>query len=654
MFAGGGETERTVLATVCLPAADPLGLDRDPLLYHYADYGSGEEWTDRTHGTVTTPPTGFIAPAAGFVCGETDLFSPFAVGFDAALTFGTNTIGDQIYKMGVAITDLILPVATGGTAPLNYTLTPDIAGLSFTSANRTLAGTPTGSGTQTLTYTVTDSAPSSDSAELIFSVTVVGDLVFTPPTVRPQTFPVNQPVTLTLPEATGGIGVLTYTLTATPAGLTFSDDGTTRLLAGTPTTVTTTAASLTYTVTDNASPQVSTALTFSVTVVTVVEDLVFTPPTVGPQTFPVNQPVTLPLPAATGGTGELTYALTPFPVGLTFDPATRIFSGTPTELGTQTLTYTVTDSASPPVSKTLTFTVTVVEVEVVSARLNEQILSVTTQATTAATLAAVAERVESVATGALTGQLGGQTSLHGFLETHGKAMLEQTMEYEQLLDGASFVVPLRAAGDDQNGGIATPVAVWGSKNYDTLGGDEDNLDWDGRVDSTHFGMDARLGEDILAGVALSWNRGKFDYREELAGVTTSGEYEYTSANVQPYFGWSPSGGFSLWAMAGIGEGEIEVEADDAARRSTDTTQKSLAVGVKSRLGGAKSQILNSDGLPTSSATTLSVKADVVAVQVRVDEASGGGPPLRRRMLTASGCGCCWWASIRARCRMAGC
>ena len=90
-------------------------------------------------------------------------------------------------------------------------------------------------------------------------------------------------------------------------------------------------------------------------------------------------------------------------------------------------------------------------------RLNEQILTRASQAMTASTLEAVARRVEAVADGtasstggtgttpALVYQFGGQSSLSGLLKSHGKAMLEDNMEYEQLFDDASFVVPLSAA-----------------------------------------------------------------------------------------------------------------------------------------------------------------------------------------------------------------
>ena len=75
------------------------------------------------------------------------------------------------------------------------------------------------------------------------------------------------------------------------------------------------------------------------------------------------------LPAATGGDGELTYTLSPdLPAGLTFDPETRLLSGTPTEAQSATLyTYTATDSdATGPDSASLTFMITAEAVAAVS------------------------------------------------------------------------------------------------------------------------------------------------------------------------------------------------------------------------------------------------------------------------------------------------
>ena len=55
----------------------------------------------------------------------------------------------------------------------------------------------------------------------------------------------------------------------------------------------------------------------------------------------------LVLPAASGGTGALTYSLLGLPAGLVFDGATRTISGTPSAAtdGAVEIFYTVTDEA---------------------------------------------------------------------------------------------------------------------------------------------------------------------------------------------------------------------------------------------------------------------------------------------------------------------
>lgn len=63
-----------------------------------------------------------------------------------------------------------------------------------------------------------------------------------------------------------------------------------------------------------------------------------------PEPYTVDQEITpLALPAATGGTGALTYSLTPEIPGLAFDAVARELRGTPTETGTWDMTYTARD-----------------------------------------------------------------------------------------------------------------------------------------------------------------------------------------------------------------------------------------------------------------------------------------------------------------------
>ena len=98
----------------------------------------------------------------------------------ATPTFGASTISDQSYTINTAITNLVLPAATGGSAPLVYSISSLPAGLSFAAASRTLSGTPTAAGTTAMTYTVTDA--NSATATLTFDIVVAAAVTCAAPT----------------------------------------------------------------------------------------------------------------------------------------------------------------------------------------------------------------------------------------------------------------------------------------------------------------------------------------------------------------------------------------------------------------------------------------------------------------------------------------
>ena len=79
--------------------------------------------------------------------------------------------------------------------------------------------------------------------------------------------------------------------------------------------------------------------------------------TVADQTVAEGEAMTLVLPMASGGDGELRYSLSLVVPGLTFNGATRTLSGTPTATGDYVLTYRVEDSDGD--ADELAFTVTV-------------------------------------------------------------------------------------------------------------------------------------------------------------------------------------------------------------------------------------------------------------------------------------------------------
>ena len=196
-----------------------------------------------------------------------------------ALAFADNTmIPNQEYTAEQAIPPLVLPAASGGTAPLTYSVSALPAGLVFDPATRTISGTPEAVDSAVsviVIYTVIDSAGS--AVALTFTITInekldLGDLgdffnFFGLGKVVPtdshdlaaiREFVVGQRVEdIVLPEASGGTAPLTYTLSpALPAGLTF--DAATRTIAGTPSAEGATV--YTYTVTDANGATASLAL----------------------------------------------------------------------------------------------------------------------------------------------------------------------------------------------------------------------------------------------------------------------------------------------------------------------------------------------------------------------------------------------------------
>lgn len=95
--------------------------------------------------------------------------------------------------------------------------------------------------------------------------------------------------------------------------------------------------------------------------------------TISVPTMVVGTPVTRTLPEAMGGKEGLVYSLLPTVPGLTFDPVTRVLSGTPTTPGTYDMTYTAKDSATGGTMESVQFRI-VVEPVVVTPTTEESLM----------------------------------------------------------------------------------------------------------------------------------------------------------------------------------------------------------------------------------------------------------------------------------------
>ncbi len=302
-----------------------------------------------------------LAVLAGFALAGCAELTP-----DTAPAF-ERPVSDQTYTVGETIRPLVLPVALGGNGPLTYELRPVVPGLTFDPGARTLSGTPSAADTHEMTYTVSDAddnTADSDADTRSFTVTVVVE--DTAPrfaqSVADRTYTVGEAIgPLVLPEALGGNGPLTYELRPEIPGLTF--DPAARTLSGTPVTAGT--YQMAYRVSDadgNTADSDADILAFTVAVL--VGD---TAPrfdgSVADQSYTVGEAIgPLVLPEALGGNGPLTYELRPEIPGLTFNPAARTLSGTPSTADTYQVTYRVSDAdgnTADSDADTLTFTVAV-------------------------------------------------------------------------------------------------------------------------------------------------------------------------------------------------------------------------------------------------------------------------------------------------------
>ncbi|MEE1943797.1 putative Ig domain-containing protein [Pedobacter sp. KR3-3] len=233
----------------------------------------------------------------------------------------------------------VIPLATGGSTPYTYVATNLPPGLSFNPATREITGTPTQSGTFVVGVNVTDADGNTTTTN--YTVVVKDPLVLATTTLSDGTVGTSYPTQILLP-ATGGTTPYTYSVSNLPPGLNFNP--TTREITGTPTTAGT------YTLTLNASDADGKTATANYTI-KVVDPLVLPAKTLADGNVGVAYP-TETIPAATGGTGPYTYVASNLPPGLSFNPATRQITGTPTQSGNYSIGVTVTDGTGKTATNT--------------------------------------------------------------------------------------------------------------------------------------------------------------------------------------------------------------------------------------------------------------------------------------------------------------
>ncbi len=252
------------VGTGTTPLAYTLSVPTGPFNFAGLTFDAAPD-TRVLQGTPTRRQGAFVTYTVTDAAGRTATIR-FTINVQSVFSFQASTIPPQTYTVGTPVA-FTLPVATGGTAPLTYTLMrstlprlPD--GLSFNGTTRVLSGTPTTAQSVIFyAYNVTDSTGLMGLGPAL-QITIREPPVTFAATIADQTYLPDTAVSVTLPTATGGDGALTYAITETlPDGLTFT--AATRVLDGTPTTEQR-AVPYTYTATDSGTD--TARLTFTITI----------------------------------------------------------------------------------------------------------------------------------------------------------------------------------------------------------------------------------------------------------------------------------------------------------------------------------------------------------------------------------------------------
>lgn len=288
---------------------------------------------------------------------------------------------------------------------------------------------------------------------------------------------------------------------------------------------------------------------------------------------------------------------------------TIVFNATFDRLVEEDETFTLSFGASLPTG-VVTGNLTGTEITISDNRLlepsnvNKELLPRVTQAMIASTLSAISSRVEAdgIAQNGDPGLVGGL----GLEQVLAAAVEQDSFDLKQALAGKSFVLPL----DGTSGGLNN-FSLWGRGDYrDMEGGDDRPIEWDGDLLSLHLGADARLRQDILAGLAVSWSEGDFDYKDRAG--SEGGHYESEMTSVHPYVSWiSSEKDLRTWVTVGYGRGEVDIK-DDSGKYSSDTRLKTGAVGVSGHVYSAESLF------GYSGTVTVRFKADGHVSEIKTD------------------------------------
>jgi hypothetical protein len=352
---GGGQSPIVTITPSSAQAMDQgQTLPLTATVQHDNTAAAGASWTVSGGGTLTSvtttsatynPPATVAAPITASVTAtsiaQTSVSASVLITVNPAPAVSTTTL--PAATVGTAYNTTLN--STGGTGAITWSLAPGgslPAGLTLNASTGVISGTPTASGTSTITLKITDSSPIAAVTATSGSLTLTVNgppLSVTAPTLSSAI--VGKAYTSLSFTSTGGTAPITWSATGLPTGLAINSS--TGIISGNATTAGT-SSNVVVTATDAGVGPVqqtksTTALTLNVRAVLGVTTSSLTAGSTG-----VAYNTTL---VASGGLSPYTWSATGVPAGLTLSAA-GVLSGTPTTLTGSpfTIAVTATDSDS--------------------------------------------------------------------------------------------------------------------------------------------------------------------------------------------------------------------------------------------------------------------------------------------------------------------
>ncbi len=327
-------------------------------------------------------------------------------------------------------------------------------------------------------------------------------------------------------------------------------------------------------------------------------------------------------------------------VGTTPDNLATVATGAESEVillntdDANTTILVVVTASNNSSTQTYTLTVTVTHAGVAE-QLHRTALPEVAREVAARVNGAISARVEQAWRAAPTASanLAGQSSLAGVLQTHAPSLINDNRPLRDLLNGSDFVLPLN--GGDGGGGAVRSASVWGSGEYRSLSGEDGDLEFDGSLYGAQLGVDAKVRDNLLVGMALSWSDGEFEYESGSGGASSTGDYEVDVISLHPYLSGHIEQ-FDWWATFGYGSGEVVVTPDSDQATSNDLSMAMLGVGGSGVLWSRNDTRVHLKGEFTRTQMDVDRSAEVDSLSVKTDLARIALAASRTRSLAGGG------------------